>query len=481
MNLYVSKSANGGASWTTTTLDISSSPPDCSAYSCGWAYLGAQLTVASDAGGNLYALWNAGKLDKAPERVYFARSLDAGATWSPKLDVSAAPAGTAHAFPAIAAGVAGDVRIFLDGRAGGLALEHLLPQLHERRRHLVGRERPLDLRGGFPLRPAEWFQFPLRRLLRAGHRRPGRHPCRLGRGAELRQPRLHLVREGPLASSTRRLSTSWHGRAAGSWAASRPSRTGSTTPPTPSSSRLDTSIERGVKLIERSTKKVDLGPRAAVRQSVAAPDPAALDTRERLVAVAMRLFADEGYLSTSVADILKEAGAHSGSLYHFFPTKQDLLIAVLERYLGGIEAMLLAPAWRGVPDPLERVFALLAAYRRLLKASDCRYGCPIGNLALEIHEPDPGVREKLAANFEAWVDAVELCLQAAGPRLPRDVDRRELAVFVLSTMEGGVMQARTHRSLAPFDACIARLRDYFARLEAARSPGRRRREKGKGK
>ena len=56
------------------------------------------------------------------------------------------------------------------------------------------------------------------------------------------------------------------------------------------------------------------------------------DTRERILFAAMRLFAEKGYLSTSVADILKEAGAHSGSLYHFFPTKQDVLVAVLGLY-----------------------------------------------------------------------------------------------------------------------------------------------------
>jgi TetR/AcrR family transcriptional repressor of nem operon len=34
-------------------------------------------------------------------------------------------------------------------------------------------------------------------------------------------------------------------------------------------------------------------------------------------------------------------------------------------------------------------------------------------------------------------------------------------------MEGGVMQARTHRTLAAFDASVASLRDYFDRLHAA--------------
>ncbi len=86
-------------------------------------------------------------------------------------------------------------------------------------------------------------------------------------------------------------------------------------------------------------------------------------TAERLLDAAMGLFMAKGYGSTSVADILREAGANAGSLYHVYPTKQDLLLAVLDGYQAGIGPMLLAPAWEGVEDPIERIFALLARYR----------------------------------------------------------------------------------------------------------------------
>jgi TetR/AcrR family transcriptional regulator, transcriptional repressor for nem operon len=202
--------------------------------------------------------------------------------------------------------------------------------------------------------------------------------------------------------------------------------------------------------------------------------PSIPGTRERLLESAMRLFLEKGYGSTSVADVLRAARANSGSLYHFFPAKHDLLLAVLERYRSEIEPRLLAPAWRGVPDPIERVFALLRVYRRLLVETDFFYGCPVGSLALEIHEPDPAVRRLLAANFERWAGAVRGCLAAARDRLSADADPRELSLFVLSVMEGAVMQARTHRSLEAFDASVRRLRDYFRRLgRGASHPVRR--------
>ncbi len=204
------------------------------------------------------------------------------------------------------------------------------------------------------------------------------------------------------------------------------------------------------------------------------PDPS--DTRSRLVLTAMQLFWEKGYNSTSIADVLQTAKVNSGSLYHFFPGKTDLLAAVLDLYHEGIGPMLLDPAWQGVDDPIERIFALLARYRRSLVETECFYGCPIGSLALELHEPDEPVRLRLVKNFSAWIEAIDGCLQAAKLPFSSDAERRDLAQFVLTTMEGGVMQARTFRDLAYFDASVRQLRRYVDRLLAeAAAPGARKR------
>jgi TetR/AcrR family transcriptional regulator, transcriptional repressor for nem operon len=193
--------------------------------------------------------------------------------------------------------------------------------------------------------------------------------------------------------------------------------------------------------------------------------------REKIIQAAMELFWLKGYNSTSIADLLSRTQLNSGSLYHVFPSKQDVLIGVLEAYRDGIEEMLLQPAWGHVDDPIEKIFALLQGYRTMIVETDCTYGCPIGSLSLELHEPDPRVRDLLAENFENWTRAVERCINAAGKRLPRGVDKQALAQFVLTAMEGGVMQARTHRDVAYFDRAVTQLREHFKLLEkAARAP-----------
>lgn len=193
----------------------------------------------------------------------------------------------------------------------------------------------------------------------------------------------------------------------------------------------------------------------------------AMSQRDRIVRAAMELFWLKGYNSTSIADLLSRTQLNSGSLYHVFPSKQDVLVGVLEAYRDGIQEMLLQPAWAGVEDPIDKIFALLKSYRVMILESDCTYGCPIGSLALELHEPDPKVRELLAENFRHWTRAIGQCLDDAGDRLPRGVDKDALAQFVLTTMEGGVMQARTHRDIAYFDHSVNQLRTHFALLEAS--------------
>ncbi len=189
-------------------------------------------------------------------------------------------------------------------------------------------------------------------------------------------------------------------------------------------------------------------------------------TRDRLVETARLLFLEKGYGSTSIAAILRKASANSGSLYYFFPTKEDLLFAVIDWYTHNLWSQVIDPVFDRVDDPIERVFGVLDGYRQMLIATEYSAGCPIGNLALELSETHQAVRGLLAKNFTGWRDAVRSALDGASDRLPEGIDTEQLATFVLTTMEGAVMLARTYRGLEPFDAAVSQLRDYFDRLLA---------------
>lgn len=194
------------------------------------------------------------------------------------------------------------------------------------------------------------------------------------------------------------------------------------------------------------------------------------DTRNRLVAAAQELFLERGYEAVSIADILKKSGVNSGSLYYFFRTKEELLLAVLDWYLENLYPQVIDPARQQTTDPIEQIFGVLEGYRQMLTVTGCQIGCPIGNLALEMSERSEAVRAKIAQNFENWRAAIRDMLVAGQGRLPAGTDCEALATFILTVMEGGVMQARAHRSLAPFEQSILLLRDYANRLISEAAP-----------
>jgi TetR/AcrR family transcriptional repressor of nem operon len=196
-------------------------------------------------------------------------------------------------------------------------------------------------------------------------------------------------------------------------------------------------------------------------------------TKERIIETARTLFHVRGFHATSLADILDKAAVNAGSLYYFFKSKDDLLLAVLDAYVELLGPAVMAPAFARTDDPIERIFRVLAGYRRMLIKSGCTLGCPIGNLALELADAGPAVHKKIALNFANWCRAIEQCLDAAAHRLPTDLDRARLSRFVLTVMEGGIMQARGHRSIRPYDEAVAQLRDYFNRLLKPRVRDRR--------
>jgi hypothetical protein len=117
VNLYIAKSADG-KEWSATLLDVSAAAPGCKDEECGEAFLGAQIALTSDAAGTLYALWSAGGAPLGPQRIYFSSSTNGGENWLPRVNVSYAAPEVEHAFPAIVAGNAGDVRIaWMDSRS----------------------------------------------------------------------------------------------------------------------------------------------------------------------------------------------------------------------------------------------------------------------------------------------------------------------------------------------------------------------------
>ena len=189
-----------------------------------------------------------------------------------------------------------------------------------------------------------------------------------------------------------------------------------------------------------------------------------ISTRDRLIASARYLFWERGFAGTSMSELLTHAEVNSGSFYHFFDSKEALLREVLEGYLRLLRPMVIDPAFASVEEPVGRIFAILAGYRERILGTECRYGCPLGRLALEIDPENAPAHTLIAQNFQGWIEAVRECLVAMKPAMPPETDLDSLAAYVLVVMEGGVMLSRSYRSVEPFDRAVAQLREHFRLL-----------------
>jgi TetR/AcrR family transcriptional repressor of nem operon len=197
--------------------------------------------------------------------------------------------------------------------------------------------------------------------------------------------------------------------------------------------------------------------------------PKASDTRDRLINSARFLFWERGFAGTSMADLLAHAEVNSGSFYHFFESKEALLREVLSGYLQALRPVVIEPAFAAAAEPVGRIFAILEGYRDRIIQTECKYGCPLGRLALEIDPENRPAHSLIAENFAGWIEAIQECVDQLKPYLPQGTDTKAVATFVLAVMEGGVMLSRSYASVKPFDLVVAHLRNHFALLVNGRN------------
>src|SRR5260370_29441191 len=105
---------------------------------------------------------------------------------------------------------------------------------------------------------------------------------------------------------------------------------------------------------------------------------AANTTRVRLLEAARYLFWEKGYAATGMAEILERAQANSGSFYHFFPSQEALLLAVLKAYMEALDPVVIQPTFARHRDPIARICGILEGYLERLLSTDGRDGCPLG-------------------------------------------------------------------------------------------------------
>jgi TetR/AcrR family transcriptional regulator, lmrAB and yxaGH operons repressor len=165
--------------------------------------------------------------------------------------------------------------------------------------------------------------------------------------------------------------------------------------------------------------------------------------RERMIAGAVRLLAQQGLQATSFSEVLALTGAPRGSIYHHFPGGKDQLVAAAVEAAGAHALDVLTPL--AGQDPVVVTETFLGLWRLLLERTDSSIGCAV--LAVTVATGSDELLDRAGAVFRSWRSRLAELLTAGGHPQPD-----AFAATLIAASEGAVVLARASRSLEPFDA-----------------------------
>ena len=172
------------------------------------------------------------------------------------------------------------------------------------------------------------------------------------------------------------------------------------------------------------------------------------NVREKVVIAGLEQFHRLGFHGCSVEDITSFAGVPKGSFYNHFQSKEDLALAAMERYRAVAQHPSLGEHNRSPVKRLKEYFAFLS--KTFIDAENSK-GCLFGNLANEMADHSPVIRERLKSIFAAWTQVIASLIregQASG-EITSSQKPQQLAGFLISAWEGTLVRGRCTKDSAP--------------------------------
>lgn len=172
------------------------------------------------------------------------------------------------------------------------------------------------------------------------------------------------------------------------------------------------------------------------------------DTRTRILLTAREMFHGRSYADVGIQEICDAAKVQKGSFYHFFPSKRELAMAVIDNMADDWAYGFVAEAFDPDLPPLERLdYMIEAAYYWQIAAADVEGripGCLFGNLALEMSTRDDVMRARLNAVFNKAMDKFLVTLdEAVRDGTLTAMDTEATATAMLAYLEGIILVAKT--------------------------------------
>ena len=192
--------------------------------------------------------------------------------------------------------------------------------------------------------------------------------------------------------------------------------------------------------------------------------------RDKILNAAYGEIHRSGFQAASIANILADTKLTKGALYHYFPAKRVLGLAVIDEVIqAGFEEMVFCPL-REAEHPVEELLDILQRKSEYLNEMTVKLGCPLNNLMQEMSPLDDEFKERLTRILKTWQTTVRNAL-VKGQRqhqVKADVDCEAAALFIVAAWEGCWGVAKNMQSIKTFRLCMAQLQVYVTSLKTTR-------------
>ncbi len=180
-------------------------------------------------------------------------------------------------------------------------------------------------------------------------------------------------------------------------------------------------------------------------------------TREKILEAGAQAIADKSFNSCGLAEILQRAGVPKGSFYHYFASKEDFGVALIERASEEYVEWIRPIVGDRRRSPLERLRAVFELSREECLANGAARQCLIPRLALETGQLSEPVHAAVKCAYDQWSAILARVIreaQAAG-EIARSQDPDRLANVLVMMWEGATIRMQIDRSLQPVDDFLA--------------------------
>lgn len=168
----------------------------------------------------------------------------------------------------------------------------------------------------------------------------------------------------------------------------------------------------------------------------------------------LRLFRKKSYHNTSIADIAEACGLLKGSLYHYFPSKEALMSAVIKYAHSYFQKEVFSIAYNSELSPQQKMEQMFKKSERALLSD----GDIMGNIGVETARVIPDFADHIRDFFAEWIKAVKTVFM----EITNEEDAQKLAEQTVAEFEGAVMMARIFRDPKFVHNAYDRLMDRFA-------------------